>query len=216
MKINGRPLLELPPRNVYLKRIKYVAFKTTGLCCDVVKAWRRRAGGWGWSKGLRLPRQWQLSTASWPLTDACAPLLFASRSRRFMPEEQRIYDALDAASKKIFQEYVRDNTLVRQRARPDRACLQVLTSAKWVCACSHQSANVAHVLVILTRLRQLCDHPSLFMADKDLYEALSHPTEYLQGDHPPEANSDSGPSREEVCACAGGRVHGSSGGRAGR
>ena len=72
-----------------------------------------------------------------------------------------------------------------------------------------QSANVAHVLVILTRLRQLCDHPSLFMTDRDLDDALSHPAAFLQGEHPPTAESatSSDPTRDEVRCVRVGRTH---------
>ena len=46
-----------------------------------------------------------------------------------------------------------------------------------------QASNVGHVLVILTRLRQLCDHPALFMTGDDMQSALANPEGFMQEDH---------------------------------
>ena len=40
--------------------------------------------------------------------------------------------------------------------------------------------TLTKMLVLLTRMRQLCDHPSLFMSDDEMNYLLNRPGEYLQ------------------------------------
>jgi len=104
---------------------------------------------------------------------------------RFLPEEQELYNALDAASKQMFHQLEEAGKAVRCARRRHK---NTRSSANWL---THvivggkysilvgQATNLTHVLVVLTRLRQLCDHQALCLPEQLTDAALQNPLEVL-------------------------------------